>query len=63
MPLARKVSRKKLGIVGLGRIGRDIARRAEAMDMEISYTNRRAVEGSPYRFVPSLVDLARENDF
>jgi lactate dehydrogenase-like 2-hydroxyacid dehydrogenase len=63
MPLARKVSRKKLGIVGLGRIGRDIARRAEAMDMEISYTNRRPVEGSPYRFVPRLLDLARENDF
>lgn len=63
MPLARKASRKKLGIVGLGRIGRDIARRAEAMDMEISYTNRRPVEGSPYRFVPKLVDLARENDF
>lgn len=63
MPLARKVSRKKLGIVGLGRIGRDIARRAEAMDMEISYTNRRPVQGSPYRFVPKLLDLARENDF
>src|SRR6188508_3012306 len=28
MPLARKASRKRLGIVGLGRIGRDIARRA-----------------------------------
>jgi lactate dehydrogenase-like 2-hydroxyacid dehydrogenase len=63
MPLARKASRKKLGIVGLGRIGHDIARRAEAMDMEISYTNRRPVEGSRYRFVPKLVDLARENDF
>jgi lactate dehydrogenase-like 2-hydroxyacid dehydrogenase len=63
MPLARKASRKKLGIVGLGRIGRDIARRAEAMGMTISYTNRRPVEGSSYRFVPRLVDLAKENDF
>ena len=63
MPLARKVSRKKLGIVGLGRIGRDIARRAEAMDMTISYTNRRPVPGVPYRFVPKLVDLAKDNDF
>jgi lactate dehydrogenase-like 2-hydroxyacid dehydrogenase len=63
MPLARKVSRKKLGIVGLGRIGRDIARRAEAMGMAISYTNRRPVEGTSYRFVPRLVDLAKDNDF
>lgn len=63
MPLARQASGKKLGIVGLGRIGKDIARRAEAMDMAISYTNRRPVAGSPYRFVPNLIDLARENDF
>jgi lactate dehydrogenase-like 2-hydroxyacid dehydrogenase len=63
MPLARRVSRKKLGIVGLGRIGKDIARRAEAMDMEISYTNRRPVDGVGYRFVPTLVELAHQNDF
>lgn len=63
MKLARKASRKKLGIVGLGRIGHDIARRAEAMGMTISYTNRRPVEGSAYRFIPKLVDLAKENDF
>jgi lactate dehydrogenase-like 2-hydroxyacid dehydrogenase len=63
MALARKASGKKLGIVGLGRIGKDIARRAEAMGMTISYTNRRPVDGSSYRFVPDLVDLARENDF
>jgi lactate dehydrogenase-like 2-hydroxyacid dehydrogenase len=61
-PLARKVSGKKLGILGLGRIGRAIARRAEAMDMAVSYTNRKPAEGS-YRFIANLVDLARENDF
>ena len=63
MPLARKASGKKLGIVGLGRIGQDIARRAEAMNMVISYTNRRPVDGVAYKFIPSLVELARENDF
>lgn len=63
MPLAKKASGKKLGIIGLGRIGKDIARRAEAMNMVISYTNRRPVEGVSYRFIPSLVELARENDF
>jgi len=63
MPLARTASNKKLGIVGLGRIGRDIARRAEAMNMTVSYTNRRPVEGVSYRFVPNLTQLARDNDF
>ena len=33
------------------------------MDMAISYTNRKPVDGSPYRFVPDLVTLARESDF
>ncbi|MEK7245634.1 MAG: NAD(P)-dependent oxidoreductase, partial [Pseudomonadota bacterium] len=36
--LARKVSGKRLGIVGLGRIGRAIARRAESFAMTIAYT-------------------------
>jgi lactate dehydrogenase-like 2-hydroxyacid dehydrogenase len=62
MPLARSASNKRLGIVGLGRIGRDIARRAEAMNIAVSYTNRRPVDGVSYRFVPSLVELARDND-
>jgi lactate dehydrogenase-like 2-hydroxyacid dehydrogenase len=63
MPLARKASAKRLGIVGLGRIGKDIARRAEAMGMAISYTNRRPVADCAYTFVPNLLDLARANDF
>ena len=63
MPMTHRVSRKKLGIVGLGRIGRDIASRAEAMHMQIAYHNRRPVEGAPYRYVPTLVELARESDF
>ena len=63
MPLARTASNKKLGIVGLGRIALDIARRAEAMNITVSYTNRRPMEGAPYLFVPNLVELARDNDF
>ena len=41
MPLATKVTGKRMGIVGLGRIGRAIAARAEGFDMEIRYHNRR----------------------
>src|SRR4051812_8660207 len=61
-PLGAKVAGKKIGILGLGRIGRAIATRAASMRMEISYTNRNKAE-VPYRFVPDIVSLARENDF
>lgn len=62
-PLATKVSGKKLGIVGLGRIGRAIAKRAGGFDMEIRYTNRRPAEGVPFTYEPDLRALARWCDF
>ncbi|MBP2308054.1 2-hydroxyacid dehydrogenase [Azospirillum melinis] len=62
LPLARKVSGKTLGVLGLGRIGEAIARRAEAFGMTIAYTNRKPRDGVSYRFVASPVDLARESD-
>ncbi|MDH4553734.1 2-hydroxyacid dehydrogenase [Pseudomonas sp. BN417] len=62
-PLARKVSGKRLGIVGLGRIGKDVARRAGGFDMPVRYHNRRAVADSPYGFEPDLLALARWADF
>jgi len=63
LPLARRVSGKKLGIVGLGRIGEAVARRSSGFDMEVRYHNRRPVEGSAYDYAASLVDLARWSDF
>jgi hydroxypyruvate reductase len=62
LPVARRVTGKRLGILGLGRIGRAIARRAEAFAMPVSYTDLRAAEGVSYRFVPDLVDLAGNVD-
>jgi lactate dehydrogenase-like 2-hydroxyacid dehydrogenase len=62
-PLATRASGKRLGIVGLGRIGRTIARRASGFDMEIRYHNRRPVEGVPYGYEASLLALARWADF
>jgi lactate dehydrogenase-like 2-hydroxyacid dehydrogenase len=63
MPLATKVSGKRLGIVGLGRIGRAIAGRAEGFDMDIRYHNRRQVPDAPWRYEPALAELARWCDF
>jgi len=61
-PVSGKVSGKRLGILGLGRIGRAIAARAEGFGMEILYTDRAKMD-APYRFLPDLVSLARESDF
>ncbi|RYG28319.1 MAG: 2-hydroxyacid dehydrogenase, partial [Burkholderiales bacterium] len=62
-PLQRRASGKRVGILGLGRIGKAIARRAEAMDNTIAYHSRREVAGSPYKYYPSLVELAKNSDF
>lgn len=62
-PLTTRVSGKKLGILGLGRIGEIVARRAGGFDMEIAYHNRRQREGAPWRFEPDLKALAAWSDF
>lgn len=62
-PLATKVSGKKLGILGLGKIGKAIAKRAEAFDMDIRYHNRRPVEDCKYGYAPSMLELAQWCDF
>lgn len=63
MPLARKVTGARLGIVGLGRIGSAIARRAAGFDMSIAYTSRNKVADSPYAYYPTPAALAAEVDF
>ena len=63
LPLQTKVSGKRLGIVGMGLIGRAIAKRAAGFDMQIAYHTRRKVAEVPYRHYERLVDLAKESDF
>lgn len=58
---------KRMGIVGMGRIGQAVAHRARAFGLEIAYTNRKrlpeAVERMlGARFVPQLDDLIAEAD-
>ncbi len=62
-PLAAKVSGKRLGILGLGRVGLAIARRAEGFDMSIAYNNLHPLEGVAYRYHPTLGGLAGASDF
>src|SRR5690606_20106392 len=62
-PLGSKVSHKKLGIVGLGRIGMAIAQRATGFDMEVRYHNRRQRDDVQLGYEPSLKELASWSDF
>ena len=61
--LSKKVSGSRMGIVGLGRIGKAIARRAEGFGMSIAYTARSEKADSGYRYYPSAKDLAANVDF
>jgi hydroxypyruvate reductase len=62
LPLARKVTGKRLGILGMGRIGRAIARRSEGFGMQIAYTDIRKFDDLSYRFVPTLLELATDSE-
>jgi lactate dehydrogenase-like 2-hydroxyacid dehydrogenase len=58
------ISGKKLGILGLGRIGSGIARRASGgFEMQIGYHSRRPVEGVTYAYFATPVELAEWADF
>lgn len=59
-PLADKVSGNRAGIIGLGRIGKAIARRAEAFGMAISYHSRNRQPDVPYEYYAKPVDMARD---
>ncbi|NIY47429.1 2-hydroxyacid dehydrogenase [Cedecea colo] len=61
--LATQVSRKRIGIFGMGNIGRAIARRAAGFDMEIYYTDRQADAALPYRWCEDVLSLAKNSDF
>ncbi|TPI37794.1 2-hydroxyacid dehydrogenase [Mesorhizobium sp. B3-1-6] len=53
---------RSIGIFGMGRIGRAVARRLEAFGLPIAYHNRRKVEGLPYEYHATLKGLAEAVD-
>ena len=61
-PLQRKVSGKRIGIVGLGRIGRAIAERLAPFNVEISYYARQPKEEPEWSHVGDIETLARDVD-
>lgn len=63
-PLKRRVWGRRAGVLGLGRIGFEIAKRLKGFDMEIAYSD---VAAKPYAqgmtFIADPVELARHSDF
>jgi lactate dehydrogenase-like 2-hydroxyacid dehydrogenase len=63
MPLTTRVHGKRLGIIGMGRIGQAIALRAQAFGLSIAWQGPNPKPRVPYRYEPDLVALAGAVDF
>ena len=62
-PLANRASGKRVGILGMGRIGKEVGKRATAMNNSVAYHSRKPVADVPYKHYPDLVELAKNSDF
>jgi lactate dehydrogenase-like 2-hydroxyacid dehydrogenase len=63
-PLKRKVSGRKAGILGLGRIGFAIAKRLAGFDMDIAYSSLSEKQNAKqWTYMADPVELARHSDF
>lgn len=62
-PLLSELNGKTVGILGLGRIGKEVAARAQAMKMRVVYHGRRRQPDEPHIYYDNLVDMARDADW
>lgn len=60
--LGTKLSGKRVGIVGLGNIGSEIAKRLDAFGCKIAYNSRRKKSSVPFPYFSSVRELASESD-
>lgn len=61
--LQTELNGKTVGILGLGRIGKEIATRCQAMRMRVVYHGRKRQADEPYIYYDNLVDMARDSDW
>ena len=61
-PLSRSVENRIIGILGLGRIGEEIARKLQVFDPTIVYHSRTKKPGTSYRYYEDLTAMARDVD-
>lgn len=62
-PLTGELTGATVGIIGLGRIGKEVARRAQAFKMQVVYHGRHKQQFEPYPYYENLVDMARDVDW
>jgi lactate dehydrogenase-like 2-hydroxyacid dehydrogenase len=61
-PLTASLRGRTMGVLGLGRIGKAIARRAAAFGLDVVYHGRAQQPGAPYLYYPTLEGMARACD-
>ena len=61
-PLSPSLRGRTVGILGLGRIGKAIARRVSAFGLDVVYHGRHSQPDVAHRFYPSLIDMAKAAD-
>src|ERR1700733_980643 len=61
-PLSASLRGRTIGILGLGRIGKEIAQRARALGVDIVYHGRKPQDDAPYLYYPSLLSMAKACD-
>jgi len=61
LPLARSADKRKVGILGLGRIGKAVAEKLQPFGCEISYFGR-SKQDVPYKFYSNLLEMAKDCD-
>jgi lactate dehydrogenase-like 2-hydroxyacid dehydrogenase len=61
-PLTPSMKGRVVGILGLGRIGKAIAKRVSAFGLDVIYHGRHPQEGVAYRYYSSLVEMAKACD-
>ena len=61
--LLTRMNTKRLGLIGMGRIGQAIAKRAEGFSMPIAYHSRQPRNDVAYTYFSSAAELARNCDF
>ena len=62
LPLGRSLNGKTLGVLGYGRIGRAIARRAPVFGMSVAYSDLAIDPQAPHAYHADPVSLARASD-
>jgi lactate dehydrogenase-like 2-hydroxyacid dehydrogenase len=61
-PLTATLNKRMVGLVGMGRIGQEIAKRLAGFDVALAYHSRNRVSSVPYAHYPDLMEMARAVD-